>query len=116
MKKMKNIFRNFSKFSKCFFFKGNFWFEKKNENISFIFYSEKIFFSELRKKLGHNFDVENCKLSIGKVFRAIPALCREVGQFKCNTMNSPKNEQKKTHFQNLAEFGQFVPRSFLGVN
>ncbi len=48
----------------------------------FFVIKKKYFLSELRKKLGHNFDVENCKLSIGEVFRAIPALCREVGYFK----------------------------------
>ena len=38
-----------------------------------------IFWLELEKKLVHNFDVENWELSIYEVFRAIPALCREVG-------------------------------------
>ena len=97
-------------------------FTRKKKFVRFVFIPKKYFLSELRKKLGHNFDVENCKLSIGKVFRAIPALCREVGQFKCNTMNSPKIEQTISKFQNLAEFrksskncSEVISESELGI-
>ena len=52
-----------------------------------------MFFSELKKKLGHNFDVENSELSISEVFRAIPALYREIDANMCHQ----NSVQKKLH-------------------
>ena len=41
----------------------------------FLFFRlKKYFFSELKKKTEHNFDVEFCELPIYDVFRAFPAL------------------------------------------
>ena len=48
------------------------------------------------QNLAHSFDAENCRLSIGEVFRAIPALCREVGANMCHQ-----------NFKNPVIFGPF---------
>ena len=76
---LKNAFGCLQKVSGAWSWKlYEFWFEKiyekKSLSVFFFFIPKKYFLSELRKKLGHNFDVENCKLSIGEVFRAIPTL------------------------------------------
>ena len=44
--------------------------------------SKKYFLSELKKVLGHSFDVEFCVLSIYEVFRAIPALSQVPPHFE----------------------------------
>ena len=92
--KWKNIFSG--NFSKC-----HFWNEKIDFGIFFgiftlkyfwpIFFSKifltpkkKYFSSELNFLGGHNFDVENWELSIGDVFRAIPALYCELGAKMCH--------------------------------
>ena len=84
------ILTKFSKFH--FFFRQNFsiwgifikkyfwpiWFSKN------IFDPEKkIKKSELKKKSGHSFDVENWELPIGEVFRTILTLFRELGANMC---------------------------------
>ena len=52
--------------------------------------------------MDHHFDVENCKLSIGEVFRAIPALCRELGANTC-----------RQNLKNPAIFGRCPPTDLL---
>ena len=51
------------------------------ENIGdfYIYLPKKFFLGELRKKSNYHFNVEFGELSISEVFRAIPALCREIG-------------------------------------
>ena len=56
-------------------------FEKKSVKI--VDHEEKYLLSELKKKLGHSFDVENWELSISEVFRVIPALCRAIDANMC---------------------------------
>ena len=95
--KNKHIFRKFWKVPKnIFHFRNCFFFHKK---------------IKVEKKLGHSFDVENRELSIGEVFRAILALCREVGQFKCRTMNGPKIEH---FFFKICRICQIEPKLFRG--
>ena len=59
---------------------------------------KKYFFEVEKKKLGHSFDAENSYLSIGEVFRAIPALCRELDVNMCCQ-----------NFKNPVIFGPYPP-------
>ena len=48
---------------------------KKSENFCSRFFElEKIFFSELKKKVGYSFDAEKSDLSVYEVFNTFPAL------------------------------------------
>ena len=58
------------------FFIEFFGFWKNLKNIFFDFFLDlkKYYFSGLKKKVGHSFDVKNCDLSVSEHFRAILGL------------------------------------------
>ena len=81
--KLKILWFFFQKWKKSMFFNEKsydfslknidfFTFENNSQKFQFLFFDREKnnIFSELKKKLGHSFDVENCNLSIYEVFRA----------------------------------------------
>ena len=90
----KNIgFSKISKFSKMYFFRSKFSiFDFQKFYFHFYFFA-KIYFLELKKKVGDSFGVKFSDLSIYEVFRAIPALLDRFWTLRMEEIHIPVKEK-----------------------